>query len=104
MMSSLITRNSCACLLLLILVTCLLPVAKFADSSPSALSTEKARAASANFANLPLSFEVNAGQSNPKVRFLSRNPGYQLFLAEQEAVLAITPAKGQTAGKDTSVK
>ncbi len=38
----------------------------------------------------PISFEQNVGQSDPKVRFLSRGPGYTLFLTGQEAVLALS--------------
>jgi hypothetical protein len=37
----------------------------------------------------PLSFEPNQGQTAPEVRFLSRGPGYQLFLTAEEAVLAL---------------
>jgi hypothetical protein len=41
------------------------------------------------FANLPLSFEINQGQTAPEVRFLSRGAGYQLFLTSNEAVMTI---------------
>ena len=40
------------------------------------------------FGRLPLRFEVNQGQADPKVRFLSRGRGLRLFLAGDEAVLA----------------
>ncbi len=36
---------------------------------------------------LPLSFEPNVGQSDPAVRFLSRSPGFSIFLTDDEAVL-----------------
>ncbi len=42
-----------------------------------------------NFAQLPLSFEPNLGQADPRVKFLSRGPGYMLFLTPTEAVLAL---------------
>jgi len=32
------------------------------------------------YGKLPLSFEANHGQTDSKVKFLSRGPGYQLFL------------------------
>jgi len=35
---------------------------------------------------LPLSFEVNEGQTDEKIKFLSRGPGYDLFLTPTEAV------------------
>ena len=42
-----------------------------------------------HFAELPLSFEVNKGQIDDPVKFLSRGPGYDLFLTATEAVLRI---------------
>jgi hypothetical protein len=36
---------------------------------------------------LPLSFEANLGQTDPQVQFLSRGPGFALFLTSAEAVL-----------------
>ena len=39
--------------------------------------------------NLPLSFEVNQGQSDAQVKFLSRGSGYSLFLTADEAVLVL---------------
>lgn len=43
----------------------------------------------ASYGKLPLSFEVNQGQTDPQVKFLSRGRGYTLFLAANEAVLAV---------------
>ena len=40
-------------------------------------------------AGLPLSFEPNSGQANPRIKFLSRGRGYTLFLTKDEAVLAM---------------
>jgi len=42
----------------------------------------------AAMAQLPLFFETNQGQVNPKVKFMSRGGGYTLFLTSTEAVLA----------------
>ena len=42
-----------------------------------------------NFGRLPLSFEINEGQVDPAVKFLSRGPGYDLFLTSTEAVLSL---------------
>jgi hypothetical protein len=41
------------------------------------------------YGKLPLSFEPNQGQTDPQVKFLSRGPGYSLFLTSTEAVLAL---------------
>ena len=41
------------------------------------------------YGKLPLSFEINRGQTGPQVKFLSRGSGYSLFLTADEAVLAL---------------
>jgi len=43
-----------------------------------------------NFGKLPLSFEVNQGQSDPCVKFLSHGNGYSLFLTDTAAVLVLS--------------
>jgi len=49
----------------------------------------RASALDRDFGKQPLSFEANQGQSDPRVRFLSRGEGYSLFLTDREAVLAL---------------
>ncbi len=46
----------------------------------------KARVAEA-YGKLPLSFEANQGQTDPRVKFLARGGDYTLFLTNSEAVL-----------------
>jgi hypothetical protein len=46
-----------------------------------------------NFGRLPLSFEINQGQTDPQVKFLSRDRGYTLFLTGNEAVLSLRSQK-----------
>jgi hypothetical protein len=41
------------------------------------------------YGRLPLSFEVNQGQTDSTVKFLSRGSGYSLFLTGNEAVLSL---------------
>jgi hypothetical protein len=41
------------------------------------------------YGKLPLSFEVNQGQTESQVKFLSRGRGYSLFLTPTEAVLVL---------------
>lgn len=55
-------------------------------AAPAAL--EKARIA-ARLLAAPMSFEPNLGQTDPRVRFVSRGPGRVLFLTPSEAVLAL---------------
>ncbi len=42
------------------------------------------------FGKLPLSFEPNRGQADPRVQFVSRGPGFTLYLAPGEALLTGT--------------
>lgn len=42
-----------------------------------------------NYCKLPLSFEANYGQTDGRVKFLSRGRGYSLFLTGNEAVLSL---------------
>jgi len=42
-----------------------------------------------SYGRLPLSFEANHGQTDEKVKFLSRGSGYNLFLTSTEAVLSL---------------
>ena len=50
------------------------------------------------YGKLPLSFEANDGQTDSRVKFLSRTSGYSLFLTGDEAVLALS-GKAETAHK-----
>ena len=50
-----------------------------------------------NYGTLPLSFEMNQGQSGQSVDFISRGRGYTMFLAGNEAVLSLrSPRQGAT--------
>jgi hypothetical protein len=55
-----------------------------------------------SYGKLPLSFELNKGQTAPRVKFLSRGGGYSLFLTENEAVLALR--KSNSNGKKQMAK
>ena len=60
---------------------------------PIAANLEKVPEATAkkiqtSYFKLPLSFEVNEGQVDEQVKFLSRGSGYDLYLTPQEAVIA----------------
>jgi beta-propeller repeat-containing protein len=46
-----------------------------------------------SYGKLPLSFELNQGQTDRRVRFLSRGSGYGLFLTANEAVLTLQQGK-----------
>jgi len=59
----------------------------------AAMSTAQFRLTAAA---LPLSFEGNTGQADPRVKFLSRGRGYTLFLTEDEAVLSFEQSGVET--------
>jgi hypothetical protein len=61
-----------------------------------------------SYGKLPLSFEVNNGQVNDAVKFLSRGNGYNLFLTSTDAVLTLTRPSSkkeqQTASRSPKVE
>src|SRR5207302_9110862 len=70
----------CGVLLLLsILCGCGFSIVAAAESRPSQA-----------YGQLPLHFEANRGQTHKDVLFLSRGPGYGLYLTGSEAVLVLT--------------
>ena len=48
-----------------------------------------------SYGKLPLSFEANQGQTDAKVKFLSRGSGYTLFLTGDEAVFSLRGSKAK---------
>ena len=51
---------------------------------------------SENYGKFPLHFEANRGQIHKNVRFLSRGPGYSLYLTAGEAVLVLSKPNADT--------
>jgi uncharacterized repeat protein (TIGR01451 family) len=49
------------------------------------------------YPQIPLSFEPNAGQTNPRVKFLARGLDYNFFLAPDETVLMLRQVNGKPA-------
>jgi hypothetical protein len=48
-----------------------------------------------NYGKLPLSFEANKGQTDARVKFLSRGQGYSFFLTPSEAVMTLSRAEAK---------
>ena len=67
----------------------------FDKTLPAARPPEDARKqaalsrVAAEFAQMPLRFEANDGQADPRVKFMARGRGYTLFLTADAAVLAL---------------
>jgi len=57
-------------------------------------SAGAARAERASPRERSIAFEPNHGQTDPRVHFLARAPGYTLFLTPEEAVLALRSSDG----------
>ena len=64
-------------------------------STPTLLQTDETTKARVNeiYGKLPLTFEVNHGQADAQVKFISRRREYTLFLTPTEAVLALRMSK-----------
>ncbi len=56
------------------------------------------------FSGLPMTFEANNGQTDPRVKFLSRGVGYTLFLTYDEAVLSLPTKTHGHAAKSRPAK
>ena len=75
-------------ILAILFVLGVLPTSLLAADPPKPESAALSRVLDA-YAKLPQQFEPNLGQTDPKVKFLSRGRGYTLFLTPSEAVLAL---------------
>src|SRR3984957_6817468 len=72
------------------------------DSQPAGDKAEEKSGIAAAYGQLPLAFEPNQGQSDPRVKFLCRGSGYSLFLTESESVLVLTHAVQNAAATQNS--
>jgi len=93
---------------LIVTVACVSSLLTGSAVAPTrAAGTVKAHLVEA-YGKLPLSFEANRGQTDSRVKFLSRGSGYTLFLTQREAVLAMRPAPargtrpGASGGEDAT--
>jgi len=67
------------------------PACAAAQPAPSETVAQIAQ----NYGKLPLSFEANQGQTDPRVKFLSQGNGYSLFLTDSAAVLSLSRSRFQ---------
>ncbi|MBN2515770.1 MAG: SBBP repeat-containing protein, partial [Deltaproteobacteria bacterium] len=73
-----------------VLILTLIPLVsshKTTQAAPAAISKPGPTRIIELYGALPLRFESNQGQTDSQVRYLSRNPGYDLFLTPCEAVM-----------------
>ena len=57
-----------------------------------------------SFADLPMSFEANCGQTDPQVEFVSRGSAYTLFVTKDEAVFALNGSSKSTQRQTSTVR
>lgn len=69
------------------------PPAGPVDTTASSEAVTDRAVLESRYGNLPLHFEINEGQHQSNVRFLSRGPGYQLLLSSNETVLRLRKPK-----------
>src|SRR4026208_1211545 len=71
-------------------------------NTPKSVPTNGTRRQDAGdaYGALPLSFELNQGQTNQRVKFLARSEGYVLFLTATEAVMALDNPAVHQKGKE----
>jgi len=67
-------------------------------AAPALVSNQSSSSSVAQaYGQLPMSFEVNQGQTDAQVMYLTRGSGYTLFLTQDGAVLSLEPSSGKTA-------
>jgi hypothetical protein len=63
------------------------------EPSPAPPATAASQRVAAQYGKIPLSFEANRGQTDPRAQFLSRGSGYSLFFTSDEVVLNLERQK-----------
>lgn len=58
-------------------------------ANPQAKNVSATQGIAAAYAKLPVAFEPNVGQTDPRVEYLARTGGYTLFLTAREAVFTL---------------
>jgi len=82
-------KNNHKFLVLVVSLTFLLTVSATSQSFAFELPQSVENKIDVTYNNLPLYFEINKGQTNKEVKFLSRGLGYALFLKQDGAVLRL---------------
>lgn len=72
-------------------------------SVPTKVDAARTAQARASFDTLPLSFEENRGQTDGRVRFMSRGGGYTAFLTDDEVVLALRGSGGSSSASQAAL-
>jgi len=73
------------------------------SSGNPALPDQSRMKVAKNYGKLPLQFEANQGQTDARVKFISRGNGYTLFLTGNEAVFNLHREKSLGVGQRSSI-
>jgi len=84
-------------------MVCLALLSTPASAAPAVAPEVKAQA-QASYGKLPLSFEVNQGQTDAQVKLLARGQGYTLFLTPTEAVLSLKKPQAKAEASPSSIR
>ncbi|WP_420265436.1 SBBP repeat-containing protein [Candidatus Magnetominusculus dajiuhuensis] len=90
-----LSKNVISVVVSLLTVICLSALA-YANVPAGAVTEGNARVAE-SYGKLPIAFEANEGQTDPKVKYFARGQGYTLFMTPQEFVLSMS---SHVKGKD----
>src|SRR5215472_9490397 len=82
-------RSTGLCFLMLALAALRPQGASAEGETPVRTEVASPSRVAALYAHLPLSFEINQGQTDPSVKYLAHGPGYTLWLTADQAVLAL---------------
>jgi hypothetical protein len=102
-------KRSKALLFALVLFFVISPLSLFSASQIPQTATLSKRTpvpksvVAAAYGKLPLSFEANQGQTDRRVKFLSRGPGYGLFLTPTGAVLSLRAGTDRLGKKNSAL-
>lgn len=95
------TRGLCSAVLVLTGLALLTPTSSLKQLAGRHLLSATTRAKASEqkaidtYGKLPLVFEQNQGQTDAQVKFISRGPGYNLYLTSSEAVLTLAKDQGK---------
>src|SRR5215470_220174 len=81
-----------------------LAIAASADPARPGSASAPIPPPTALLASVPLGFEKNSGQTNERVRFLARGPGYTIFLTPTESVFTLRASKPRRASLDSVLR
>src|SRR2546427_4467403 len=85
-----------------VMAALLTPVLSSAANHAQQIAIRKDSMALSRYARLPLLFEANRGQASVDADFISRGPGYNVYLNPQRIILALRHGRELTGDESTA--